>query len=390
MQCPACKTGILRHRRDFPFGDFDGSIFNFTARILECEGCGLVRINSEFSDETVSRHYAQDCLYALMTGVGVGGDSPEDLVRYDYYIRLLAEYGLVNGSLADIGCSRGGFLKRLRSAVPAATNLLGVDIDAASLQGLAAGDIESRVGDAFSLPLPPASRETLCYFHVLEHIYDFEAVMGETARVLAPGGTAIFEVPDAVAYQDARVGTLFWAAMKEHVNHFTVPALEAALARQRLAVVGVHRAFLPMKGGHSYPSLIIAVRRTGQDPPVRLPGPDAGRIMAYFQREDMKFKAVADDLKNFLAKHLNVTFWGISLEFFNLAAHGLLKYGRSVNLVDANPGKHGRTVQGYAVKMPPAARPGDGLVCCSYLSRSSLLAGARDLGWTDDHIFVLS
>ncbi len=46
-----------------------------------------------------------------------------------------------------------------------------------------------------SLPLPDASVGLMVCFHVLEHIPDDAAAMSEMARVLAPGGVAVVQVP---------------------------------------------------------------------------------------------------------------------------------------------------------------------------------------------------
>ncbi len=46
-----------------------------------------------------------------------------------------------------------------------------------------------------NLPLPPASVALLVCYHVLEHIPDDALAMREIARVLAPGGMAVIQVP---------------------------------------------------------------------------------------------------------------------------------------------------------------------------------------------------
>jgi len=102
---------------EFPYKDFDHSVFNFVGTLAVCHDCGFVRVISGLSDEDISRHYATDCLYSELTGVGVGGDSKEDLIRYEYYTEIVKKHLNISHarSIIDIGCSRGGYLKHLRS-----------------------------------------------------------------------------------------------------------------------------------------------------------------------------------------------------------------------------------------------------------------------------------
>ena len=54
--------------------------------------------------------------------------------------------------------------------------------------------IDSKV-DACALPFADSSFDLLVQFHVLEHIPDDAAAMGEMARVMKPGGMALVQVP---------------------------------------------------------------------------------------------------------------------------------------------------------------------------------------------------
>ncbi len=50
-------------------------------------------------------------------------------------------------------------------------------------------------GSLTQLPLADASVDFLMCFHVLEHIWDDRTAMSEIARVLAPGGLGLLQVP---------------------------------------------------------------------------------------------------------------------------------------------------------------------------------------------------
>lgn len=392
MKCQSCE-GNMSLLEKFPFRDFDHSIFNFVGTLAACNDCGFVRVVSDLSDEDISRHYATDCLYSELTGVGVGGDSKEDNTRYEYYTEIVKKHLTINQakSLVDVGCSRGGYLKHLKRTYPE-LNVSGVDLDESSLQRLTEADIEYHVGDAKKLPFETASQEILCYFHVLEHLVDFHAALSEAARTLKPGGVAIFEVPDALSYSNekAKVGTLFWLAMKEHVNHFTPLALSHACNRHGLNVAEIRQGLLPMRSDKHYPSLIIVAKKEGK---CELPGRifDPRAIPDYIDEETKRFEKTLASFDQFIDRYQRISFWGIGLEFFNLIAHrGGQSNGQTISLLDSNPGKQGLAVNGIHVLSPKDAAIDGRLVCCSYFSTGLIVNDALKLGWKKHDMFTFS
>jgi SAM-dependent methyltransferase len=392
LKCPACE-GNMNALGKFPFRDFDHSIFNFIGTLAACNDCGFVRVLSNLSDNNISRHYATNCLYSELSGVGVGGDSKEDNVRYEYYAEIVKQYLIHNEakSLVDVGCSRGGFVKYLKRLYPE-LNVCGVDLDEKSLKQLSNDNIRYHIGDAKNLPFKTASQEVLCYFHVLEHIVDFQAALNEAARALKPGGMALFEVPDAMSYSlpNARVGTLFWLTLQEHINHFTPLALIHACAKHGLNVVEIRQELMPMRSEKHYPSLIIVAKKGGGSV---LSGHvfDARAIPDYIDDEMKRFENILASFCPFADSYERISFWGIGLEFFNLFAHydGKLS-GRKISLLDSNPGKQGHAVNGVRVISPQGAAIDGGLACCSYFSTEAIAKDALRLGWKRQDIFTFS
>ena len=58
--------------------------------------------------------------------------------------------------------------------------------------------------DLTALELPSDDRDLLIAYHVLEHIHDDSAAMGEIRRVLKPDGVALIEVPVSDGDTDER------------------------------------------------------------------------------------------------------------------------------------------------------------------------------------------
>jgi len=101
------------------------------------------------------------------------------------------------GPLLDIGCGRGEWLELLReNGIPAR----GIDNNREMVARCADLGLDVMEAEAISYlrSQPESSYSTVTMFHVVEHL-PFDVlidVLDEIARVLMPGGIAIFETPD--------------------------------------------------------------------------------------------------------------------------------------------------------------------------------------------------
>lgn len=391
MSCISCghhmdELGIL------PLRDFEGSCFAGEAHYRFCPECGLARAETGLSDSDIINHYAQTSLYSVLTGVGVGGETPEDEARYSHYLHLLEAHDLTRGQFADIGCSRGGFMRYLRRYA-AKAEVTGVECDLRSTARLKEDGYEVLSGDALALPCADAEKDALFYFHVLEHLYDLVQTLSEAWRVLKPNGTLMLEVPDAARYDapETYVGTMFWFGMKEHVSHFSLCSLERLLSRAGFSIVAVHRSRLPMKAGMAYPSLILIARKAVHEPSgAEISYDKNSHFVDFFTLEVERIRQVAIRIAAESSTG-PICFWGIGLEFFALYGHlALTLVDRAVHLVDVNPAKQGLRVDGVTVEAPEGVPARGRLICCSYMSRETIARRAVELGWDRAEIRCLS
>jgi SAM-dependent methyltransferase len=379
---------------EFPFADFDGSLFNCSAGLYGCPSCDFVRVAFPFSDKELAAYYEQsDSLYTSLSGVGVGGESDEDRERYEYGLNILSAIPRI-GSVVDVGCSKGGFMKYVRERT--AWKVCGVEIDRNALAILESNGIPALFGGAARLPLPTGSQELMTYFHVLEHMSDVEAVISEIARVLAPEGHVLIEVPDAEHYHDARVGDWFWLAMKEHVNHFTAAALCRALESHGLHPLRAVQTLLPMKNGAQYPSLTVVAGKKStasisagiaQQRPLQW-------FRDYHRHETACFRRTRERLNSFLDGFTTVNCWGIGLEFLNLVAHGALlsdadRAQREWNLFDQNAEKRKKRVRDHGILPVNQMSSDGGLVISSYLRGGEMMALSAQTGRRETSVFAL-
>ena len=97
-----------------------------------------------------------------------------------------------DGPVLDLGCGVGHSYHLLE---PRRT--VGVDIDPGALAGQ---DRETVVADMRQLPFDDATFTSLIAVHSLEHVPDPERTIAEAARVVAPGGVAIFVTPNRLTF----------------------------------------------------------------------------------------------------------------------------------------------------------------------------------------------
>jgi 2-polyprenyl-6-hydroxyphenyl methylase/3-demethylubiquinone-9 3-methyltransferase len=169
----------------------------------------------------------------------------------------------------DVGCG-GGFLAEEFAAL--GCRVTGIDPSPASVgaarthaarRGLR---IDYRVGAGEELPFPDAAFAVACCCDVLEHVADVDRVIGETARVLEPGGVYLFDTVNRTvksrllavkAVQEWPLTRLTDVALHNWDMFITPAELAAALERHGLVpgeMVGLGARAKPLTVLRSYAS----------------------------------------------------------------------------------------------------------------------------------------
>lgn len=107
--------------------------------------------------------------------------------RYDLPSIVANELRCTQGTLIDVGCGNGKFLKRFAVERPD-LQLVGLDIAPGMLAGIPACTV---LGDAHRLPFPDDVASVVLVAHMLYHVDDIDQVLSEVRRVLRPGGIVV-------------------------------------------------------------------------------------------------------------------------------------------------------------------------------------------------------
>jgi SAM-dependent methyltransferase len=224
-----------------------------------CAPCAFGRIAGQFTPADVTQFYTAD-YYTHVAPAQAGHLSMPLLDRLRVHLAWRTDRGIAMSpnevahlnpaqSMCDVGCGSGQAMAAFKAAGHA---VIGVEPDPQARQ-LAANVGPVFAGTAEQLPDAIAGRkfDVVLLSHVLEHCIDPAAALQNVKRLLAPGGTAIIEVPNNAALGFEMYGPgWFFADIPRHLQFFTEKSLTKALGLAGLHVTrtiyaGYTRQFTP-------------------------------------------------------------------------------------------------------------------------------------------------
>ena len=264
--------------------------------------------------------------------------------------RLVERHGLVGGSVLEVGCGKGDFMRLLSDRGVSS----GVGIDPGFLSGRVDGDSgEIRfVRDWYDERHLELTADLVLTRHLLEHVPNvgefLSWLVASTRRT--PGAPLFTEVPDV-----ARVlkEGAFWDVYYEHCSYFTLGSLGRALRHAGLQVDELEMAFddqyilasavpSPGAGPHSAEEPVSAIV-----PMVASFANAAARSRAAWQAR----------IKDVIDGGGRVCIWGGgSKAVAFLTTLGLTDHAGRLLVVDINTHKQGKWLPGTQMPVSPPAR----------------------------------
>jgi SAM-dependent methyltransferase len=124
----------------------------------------------------------------------------EHLARYLFAARLARRRRVL-----DIGCGTGYGSSELAHTAASVTGLdLSPEAVALARSSYAAHNLEYLVASATCIPFADASFDLITCFEVIEHIHDWQLLLDEARRLLAPGAQFIVSTPNKSYYAESR------------------------------------------------------------------------------------------------------------------------------------------------------------------------------------------
>jgi SAM-dependent methyltransferase len=132
----------------------------------------------------------------------------------------------------DVGCASGSYLLALRDK---GWDVHGIEIDAGAARyareqhGL---PVRAGAAEAVLSEYSEEQFDLVTMWHVLEHLHDPYRVLSEAHRIIKPGGTLMFEVPNYASLPSTLFGK-YWFTLEapRHLYHFTPRTLTRMLSK---------------------------------------------------------------------------------------------------------------------------------------------------------------
>ena len=197
--CPACShpgSRSLFHATDRLYATTEKSFV-----VVECEGCGLIRLYPFPDPADLATYYPENYWFEPEPSTAA---RLEEIYRrfvlrdHVHFVRD-ALRDTVPGPVLDVGCGGALFGRLLRES---GRPTVGLDFShQAARIGWHTNGVPVTVGDFPSTPFAPSTFAAVTMFHVLEHLYEPSAYVETAVRCLKPGGKLIVQVPNAACWQ---------------------------------------------------------------------------------------------------------------------------------------------------------------------------------------------
>src|ERR1022692_3514150 len=205
--------------------------------IMECRGCGLMRLDPRPLDGDMPKHYPDRYWAYGNTRKGAAGLYRRFVLRdhLRFIQKAIKALEIPQARILDVGCGAGDLLAVLRKRGHSA---FGMDVSHSALRSALELNVPGTLGSYRQAPFAESSFDMVLMFHVLEHIPDPDAAIAGARKLLRPNGRLLIQVPNADCMQYTLLGR-FWIGLDvpRHLYDYRRPDFENLLARNGFGVL---------------------------------------------------------------------------------------------------------------------------------------------------------
>ena len=253
VACSLC--GSSREQLLFTARDSRTRLIADEFSLVQCEDCGLVFVNPRPLDEELGKLYPPGTYYSLQhpDAMWKGGRQRLKSLAIKFVsgrhntscaragARLLRRIISVSipyvegGRILDIGCGSGAYLDLMCDA---GWETYGVETAEVGAERARVRGHKIYSGELLDAGFPPEHFDAILMHHVLEHVPNPAAVLGECSRILKGGGLIAINVPNFGCYDRVTFGE-HWDPLDipRHLYHFSPATLRRAMEQAGLEVV---------------------------------------------------------------------------------------------------------------------------------------------------------
>jgi SAM-dependent methyltransferase len=198
--------------------------------VVRCDRCALVATHPLPAADAIQAFY--DPLYYGRENAKFGPLTEVFILLFRLArLRALRLAGVRRGTILDVGCGRGLFLRLARRA---GYDVLGTELNETSARPArrSVGDDRVHAGPLETAGFATGRFDAVIAWHVFEHLPDPAGTLAECRRIVRPGGVLILAVPNIESWQARWAGAgWFHLDVPRHLFHYGPGTLSAMLVR---------------------------------------------------------------------------------------------------------------------------------------------------------------
>jgi SAM-dependent methyltransferase len=256
--CPVCHSQEIKNILQVKDYTVSGKTFD----IAECSACSFRFTQNAPDAASISPYYKSEN-YISHT------DASDDFIGRLYKrVRKITlqqkrklvqkSTGLQSGNLLDVGSGTGAFVHVMKEH---GWQVQGLEPDA-DARVLAQKLYKTELQDAAQFYLlPEIYYDAITLWHVLEHVHDLHAYVGQLKKMIKPEGKIFIAVPNYTS-ADAEIYKEYWAAydVPRHLWHFSPGSMKTLMKKHGLKIT----ACKPMWYDSFYISMMSNRYKTGK------------------------------------------------------------------------------------------------------------------------------